>query len=312
MAKFDTIQKRKVDFLAAREGVLRRKVSAAEKKLLDLIIEKFIDELEVSNGIIVSNGKNIKLTQGLDKIFEEFNRIVQDGLINGYIKDISEVKLLNKSYFGEFETNKRILDIVSNKSSLQINRRLGISPKGVVLNGGFLNNFIKDNRLKNEFAELVTKGITGGTSFRELKADIKTFIIGNEDRLGGLQAQYRTFIYDTYQQIDRLESGIYAEELGMQSFIYSGGKIATTRNFCCQRNGKIWTVDEAKKWENLEFQGKNKDYNPLVDLGGHNCRHTTQYISNLISARRRDDLKLDDEGNLIVDKKGKKQKLNKC
>ena len=117
-----------------------------------------------------------------------------------------------------------------------------------------------------------------------MKNDIRTFVVGNNDRLGGLQSQYNTFIYDTFQQIDRLESGIYAKEIGMEAFIYSGGKISTTRKFCCQRNGKIWTVDEAKKWRNLNFQGKNKNYNPLVDLGGYNCRHSTQYISNVIAA----------------------------
>ena len=169
MAKFDTIQKRKIEFLDRREKVLKRKVSTAEKKLLDIIIENFIDELEISEGQILSNGENIKLTQALEKIFEEFDRVVQSSLIDGYIKDINELKLLNKSYFGEFEINKSRLNKIAAQTSRLLNRRLGISLKGNLIRGGFLDNFIKDNRLRNEFSELVTKAISGGASFRELK-----------------------------------------------------------------------------------------------------------------------------------------------
>ena len=312
MATSEGIHKKKLDFLEKREAALKRKVSTAERKLLDVIIEKFIDELEVSGGQIKSNVGNIKLTQALDRIFEDFDNILNKNIIKSYITDMEGLKSFNKTYFGTFERNKKTLENLSSSSAAQINRRLGITPNGGVVGGGFLDNFIKDSRLRTEFTELVTKGISGGVSFKDMKNDIKLFIVGGESSLGSLQKNYSTFIYDTYQQIDRLESGIYAQAIGMDSFIYSGGKVRDTRKFCCQRNGKVWTVKEAKSWKSLKFQGKTKNYNPLIDLGGYNCRHSTQYISNVLAAKKRSDLKLDKNGNLVKDSKGSNQKLNKC
>jgi len=239
MATSEGIHKKKLDFLEKREAALKRKVSTAERKLLDVIIEKFIDELEVSGGQIKSNVGNIKLTQALDRIFEDFDNILNKNIIKSYITDMEGLKSFNKTYFGTFERNKKTLENLSSSSAAQINRRLGITPNGGVVGGGFLDNFIKDSRLRTEFTELVTKGISGGVSFKDMKNDIKLFIVGGESSLGSLQKNYSTFIYDTYQQIDRLESGIYAQAIGMDSFIYSGGKVRDTRKFCCQRNGKF-------------------------------------------------------------------------
>ena len=59
-------------FLEKREAVLNRKVAAAERKLLDEIVDQFLDRLETSKGVIVNNGENIELTQAIDLIFAKF------------------------------------------------------------------------------------------------------------------------------------------------------------------------------------------------------------------------------------------------
>ena len=196
--------------------------------------------------------------------------------------------------------------------SASTDKLLGLDKDGKIVKKGFLDSFLKDNRNKNEIQTLLIKGITGGASIKDLKSDVKFFVQGDKEKTGALSKQYSTLIYDTYQQIDRTESNIYSEELGMDAFIYSGGKVRDTRKFCCQRNGLIFTKEEAKAWRTLKFHGKPKNYNPLVDLGGYNCRHSTQYISNVIAAKRRDDLELDDNGKLVYSKSGSKQRLHSC
>lgn len=58
-----------------------------------------------------------------------------------------------------------------------------------------------------------------------------------------------------------------AEELELTHFLYSGGLIKTSREFCSQRAGNIYTFAEAKTWDNE--QGL-----PVIPyLGGYNCRH---------------------------------------
>ena len=41
-----------------------------------------------------------------------------------------------------------------------------------------------------------------------------------------------------------------------------------------------------KKWRDKEWQGKNKGYNPLINMGGYNCRHSPAWVSNLVVKKR--------------------------
>lgn len=302
----------KSNFLDARELILKRKVSTAEMKLLSIIIDRFIDQLEKSGGIIINNGRNITLTQALELIFKEFEKNINSTIIKGYIDDIVKGQALNSRYFGTFVDDSKRFDIIRKIVQTTIGRRLGIAKNGTLKVGGYLYNFLKDNRIKNEVLELVTRAITSESSVSTVKSELKVLIAGDDKIDGQLSNQYRTFINDTYQQVDNLESNLYAEELGLQAAFYSGGKIKTTRNFCCQRNGLVFTIDEIKSWKNLTFQGKNKDYNPITDQGGYNCRHRYRYIINAIALKKRPDLKESKSGRLIPIKGKSNQKLNKC
>lgn len=312
MANSDDLHKKKLEFLERKELELKNGVSSIEKKLLDIIVESVLDNLEVKDGTVLPSEKNIKLTQLLSDIFDDFNKNVNNNLLKQYVETIRTNTDLNKKYFGMFETDSKKLISVSDATKEIVNRRIGITDKGVVIKGGFLDSFIKDNRTQSRLQSILTQGITSGSALKDLRTDVKLFIVGDGKKLGSVQNAYSTLIYDTYQQVDRLEAGIYAQSLNMEAFIYSGGKVAQTRPFCCQRNGLIFTTEEASSWKNLEFQGKSNPYNPLIDLGGYGCRHSTQYISNVVAVNMRNDLELDKNGKLRYKLGYPKQSLNKC
>ena len=71
MADFDKVEMRKQRFLERREEVLKGRVSTAERKLLTIVVDDFLDKLEQENGQVKFNGKNISLTSALDKIFDD-------------------------------------------------------------------------------------------------------------------------------------------------------------------------------------------------------------------------------------------------
>jgi len=310
MENFDKIQKKKDSFLEKSESSLDKKVTGAERKLLDLITKDFLDKLETEDGKIVSNGKNVTLTQAIDKIFKTFDERINASLVKDYVNDIKKVSALNESYFKIFEPNAKKFKGIKDSAEKGIRTRLGLDTDGKIRRGGFLSGFLTDNTQKRQLKTMVTDAITSGQGFSQLRESVQTLTIGNKQVQGQLQSNYRQLIYDTYSQLDNFQSGLYADAIGMDAFRYAGGKIRTTRKFCCQRNGKIWTVEEAEKWQSLKFQGKTKNYNPLIDLGGYNCRHSTQYISNELTARKRKDLTLDEDGKLVKKKGEPKQKLN--
>ncbi len=177
---------------------------------------------------------------------------------------------------------------------------LGLTKENTLSKGGFLEKFVSDDILRQELKDSTYKAISSGKGFRTFKEDLQTLIVGDDNYQGGLQRHYRTYAYDSYSMVDRATSNVFANELGLEAFIYGGTIVDNTREFCEKRVGKVWLVSEAKEWKDIEFQGKPKDYDPLNDLGGYNCMHSTNYISNEEAIRRRDDLKENKEGKLII------------
>lgn len=63
-----------------------------------------------------------------------------------------------------------------------------------------------------------------------------------------------------------------SEDLGLEYFLYAGGLIKTSRQFCIERAGKIFSIAEAKTWDN------EQDLPVIPYLGGWNCRHTMVFM----------------------------------
>ncbi|HNR55534.1 MAG TPA: hypothetical protein PKJ19_10215, partial [Flavobacteriales bacterium] len=109
-------------------------------------------------------------------------------------------------------------------------------------------------------------------------------------------------IFDTYQYLDRASSDAYATKLGLDAFIYAGGLIETSRDFCIKRNGKVFSRKEAEReWPKdptLPRTKKEREsgvlvgYDPLRDMGRWNCRHRIRFISDALAEQLRPDLAL--------------------
>jgi hypothetical protein len=93
---------------------------------------------------------------------------------------------------------------------------------------------------------------------------------------------------------------VYAQKLGLDTFIYAGGLIETSRPFCKKHNDKVFTVEEAEKqWPKDSALPRTKveresgtlvGYNPTVDMGRWNCRHRIRYIPRTLAEQLRPDL----------------------
>lgn len=95
----------------------------------------------------------------------------------------------------------------------------------------------------------------------------------SEQRLNSGLEFARTHIYDTYAQVNRLVNFEYANACGLKYAQYSGGIVGDSRQFCIERNRKLFHIDEIRSWKDLEFEGKPLNYDPIRDCGGYNCRH---------------------------------------
>ena len=67
--------------------------------------------------------------------------------------------------------------------------------------------------------------------------------------------------------------------VGLSHYLYTGGIIDNSREFCRERNRKVFTTKQVLSWENLTWQGKSSPYDPWTDCGGFRCRHRLMPIS---------------------------------
>lgn len=293
------LSKARRDFIKNRRRILSGSVDKLQEQLLTILIDNFWSKFEVSDGRILSNGKNISIATALDKIYDDFNRTENLVVVQSFASDLIKVQALNQAYFKPFEADKSVFERVNRKVLRLTRKELGLETSGQLSKNGFLEKFINDERLRTEIKNTTFQAISSGQSHDQFRKVLSDIIVGNENYAGGLQRHYRTFAYDTYQRVDRTNQVLFSKELNLKAFIYAGTVIANTRKFCKTKVGKVFLLEEAEKWQSQKFQGKNRDYNPITDLGGYNCLHQPDFISNQEAARRRKDLQVNERGELV-------------
>jgi hypothetical protein len=71
-----------------------------------------------------------------------------------------------------------------------------------------------------------------------------------------------------------------AKTAGVKRWRYEGGLIDTSREFCAEHQGNIYSEEEIRKlWDNNTWGGK-KPGNPFVVRGGWRCRHFWEPIQD--------------------------------
>lgn len=126
---------------------------------------------------------------------------------------------------------------------------------------------------RTQVATAMYDQIIGGASFPELTDVISGILEGGEDARGRSMTAYaEQFAGDSMMQFNRDVTTMKAADIGLDHFIYYGDVIRTTREFCEERVGNIYTLAEIESWDELEWDGKSGP--PLTHCGGYNCRHS--------------------------------------
>jgi hypothetical protein len=183
---------------------------------------------------------------------------------------------------------------------------------GKILGGGFLDSLSANTELLTSVKNLMSQSVTSQVSTKDFISSMNELITGAGEKPGGIESHLNRYAHDLYMQYDRAYATSLAEETGMKYFIYIGGKIDDSRDFCVAHDGKVWTTEEAKKWiewtpakgvypEGYKIKQKDKNavpsyiasydgYNPLIHCGGFNCRHHVGYIMQELAEEMRPDL----------------------
>lgn len=185
-------------------------------------------------------------------------------IFNGMKSTISKITKEVNSYFEELGFKP------TDKASNAILKQLGL--KGAT-KGTYLGEVAKLEDIKQKLKGYVTTSMSAGRTRAEFNDGLRALFEEN----GMVDKYFRTYAYDMYSQAHRVVSTVKAKELGLTRFLYAGTIIDTTRDFCAERAGNVYTIDEAKEWNDLNWRGKIEGVDVLIQLGGYNCRHYMRY-----------------------------------
>jgi len=240
--------------------------------------ERLLDKLIRAVGGLTTNNKGrIKPTVENLKKIREIRRYFNEVFTNPQYKD--ELKKIAPSF-----------DKISDKIDAYFVKTFGLggeySQKAVFqfLKSEAINQTVanlESRELGAIFAQpienLLKTNITAGGTIDQLTAQLKI-------ELGKTAATNQVFLErylgqianDSVNEFSRSYINAFAEDLGLEWYLYEGKPISTSRAFCEERANKYFHRSEVESWGALKWQGKIPQTNSVTIFyfaGGYNCRH---------------------------------------
>lgn len=245
--------------------------------------------LILKRGDIVTTGKDGSANRKrLREIRKDLKTLANSDFVNGeferYSEAITEIERLSSAYYaGAFsgfkkgpikelakEAASRTISNLSNSENNltdPINQILTISnPIGIA-----------------EVIDSLEEGITsftqkGGVQEVKVRGHLERYI--NSEILGNGRTR-QSLVRDTLHGFSRNLTTVVTESLGLEWFVYLGGLVRDSRDFCRERNGKYWHQSEVNAWASEDWPEKitgTNQSNIAENLGGYNCRHILQPV----------------------------------
>lgn len=286
---------RKISFIESLDEILDKRINSLQRKFYIAIRDHFEQELVINDKNIKTFSKNYGAVVKLDLVSKQFRKDTVNPFLswaaNQYIKLLS----FNRNSIASDFDNKGAKIHADVRS--QMLRRIGIletTSKTSIQAGGWLHSVGNIESQYLRVKEIAINAIADGIPFENLRRQLKAEIITPSQR--GLKFRFERVLTDSFAGFDRGVTRNYGDRLGVRAYRYSGGLIESSRDFCIERNGKIFTIEEIEKWKDDPWIKDNliyyPNYDPLVHMGLFRCRHTPRPLSKQRAIRGRPELKV--------------------
>lgn len=231
------------------------------------------------------------------RLWRRFMKDDYGPLFKQFTFDMKTIVALNEEYFEKTMATDRVKDIAKTINKV-VGDRMGIDDAGKITPGGYLDSLVQDQTAKRQLQQYFyrTRALKNET---QLKTELKELVKGVNEQGGVVSRFFDNYVFDTYQEADRLSQNEFAQKLEMPAAIYTGGLIERSRAFCVERNRGVFLREEIAKFGTPAdeyggytdkskglFSGKPRDgYDPFTQCGGHRCRHHHSWISKEYAVR---------------------------
>ena len=274
----------KVDALTDVPDAWARGVMKLQPSIL-LRLQKLTAALTTdANGVIVMDVANLAR---VDTIIADLQRFLSASDYRGLVAGLAdEFTLQQTRTIAYFEAASGIAPTVSTFASASYAKSATASISNIALN-------VPTVYLTEPIRNSLLEGISTGSSYSDLLTNIQTIVTGSDTVEGNLLRYSRQIVSDSLAITDRQFTGIIADDLGLEWYLYAGGKMKTTRCFCDVRNGLYFHYKEIEGWGRGEgvgscgfpwagmYSGTNES-TIFAFVGGYNCQHSLLPVSEAI------------------------------
>ncbi len=239
-------------------------VSAIEKKQIRLLtrIVVLINKLDTENGkIITSVGNFSKVASIKFQISQAVKNLMASDIKSFGVNLDKQIAETNALYSGFGFKGKKIYTTVYESAKKNVLSSL------TEVEAVFIN----------PLTQIVNGNIASGSDLEAAIDTLTDFVVGTDKVDGKLIRYVKTVATDAHNNTTREYSRVIAKDLKIKKFLYTGGIVEHTREFCEHRNGGEFTEAQIRAWGELgDWQGKRPETNAdniFTLAGGYNCAH---------------------------------------
>ena len=286
----------------ARESLLEKTLKTFEsriKKLQVLFIREILDYLEtnldIRDGVIRATTKNYRAIDNIGIVAKSVQKKQGLTLIKWVARRYVEIALINKKYFKKENNGNRSVDNISATVQRKLLAQKGISVTKDTIKisaNSFLRDAVNFEEAARQVKQIAMRMAADGQPLIDLKKSIRTYSRSTDKALPVKKLE--RVASETFKEFDRGMSHEYGKRLGLRAAIWQGGVIQTTREICDRNNNRVFTYDELRAMESEEWEGKwppAPSFNIFIHVGGIECRHQLDHISDALAIRLRPELK---------------------
>lgn len=258
------------------ESRLETAITKTQKQLFDKM-QAYLSKLKLdTEGNIIQSQGNRKILQRAGNIFD---KAIKDSgyysALNDYSGAILTITDANEAYFAT------ILDAFT--IDAQYLKALQKGTIGTI--ESLLANEGLEVQLKKPLLDILNQNINSGASLSDLTRQVQEFVKGTADIDGKLMRYSKQISRDTlFNYSSALQESI-SQNAGLIWYLYQGGIMGDSRDFCAARAGKYFTKAEVESWASQSWQGKRQGTTSstiFIYRGGYNCLHSLIPVSEAI------------------------------
>ena len=235
-----------------------------------------LKDLELQDGYIKQSAANRRiLTLAGNKIDEAYNSNTFTLAVSNYISIVPKIDAENNKYFSalsaEFTPKKIYLKSIQKELVQTVNQ--------YVLQDGLQSQVIQP------LNQIMSQNVNSGGKYSGFIEQVKEYVKGSEAVESRAMSYTRTFVKDTLFTYARTYQQAVTTDLGLQYYVYAGGLMDKSRDFCIERSEKIFSKKEIEGWASEEWRGKKNgttESSIFHFAGGWNCGHQIIPVSDFI------------------------------